>query len=114
MVRVGEQFETEAFFRAELLVRIDAIQAQSQNHSIALGKFVLVHLKLVGFAGSTRSLIFGVEIKDDPFAAIIPEADLTILGGQGEIGSHGSLSGFRRARQHARNYEYGDNDHCDQ
>jgi len=66
VVRVRQQFEIEALFGAELLVRIDAIEAHAQNNSMVFGVLGLVHLKLVGFAGSTGSLIFGIEIENDP------------------------------------------------
>jgi len=48
----------------------------------------LVHLELVGFSGSTGSLIFRIKIENDPFATVVLEADLgAILRGQSEIGS---------------------------
>ena len=68
---VGEQLEVQALFCAERFVRIDAVEADSQNNGIALDVLRLIHLELVGFAGSTGSLIFRIEVEDDPLAAIV-------------------------------------------
>ena len=86
---VGEKFEIQSLLGAEILVGIDGVEADSEDYGIVLDVFGLVHLKLVGFAGSTGSLIFGIEVEDDPFATVILQADGgSVLGGQGEFGSH--------------------------
>src|SRR5581483_10252635 len=73
---------------------VDGIEADSKNDSIALGIFRLVHLKLVGFFRSTRGLIFGIEVEDDPFAAKVFEADgSAVLRGEGEVGGGGASRG---------------------
>lgn len=96
MVGVRQHLEVETLFRAELFVRVDTVEAHSQNNRIVFGILGLVHLELVGFARSTRGLIFGIEVKDNPLAAVVLQADEAILRGQGEIGSHASLGGLRR------------------
>jgi hypothetical protein len=99
VVRIGQQPETESFLCAELLVRVHAVKAYSHDDCVALGVLRLVHLELVGFARSTRSLIFRIEIEDDPLSPVVLEPDGTaILRGQGEIWSHASLRRFRRTR----------------
>lgn len=75
MVCVRQEFEIQAFFRAEVFVRGHALPTHTQDYGVAFGVLRLVHLKLVGFAGSTRGLIFGIEIKDDPLTAVGFEAD---------------------------------------
>ena len=71
MICVRKQLEIEAFLRAELFVGIHVVGTDSENNGIALGKFGLVHLKLVGFARSTWGLVFWIEVKDDPLASVI-------------------------------------------
>ena len=93
VIGVGQQLESQALLGAELLVRIDAVEADSQDNRVALGVLGLVHLELVGFARSARGLVFGIEVKDDPLAAVILEADWAIRRWQGEIWSHASLRG---------------------
>jgi hypothetical protein len=107
VIGVGQQLETQALFCAELLVGIDAVEAYSEDHCVALSVLGLVHLELVGFARSARSLVFGIEIENDPLATVILEADRAILGWQGEIGSHASLRRLSGARQHLGDQEHG-------
>jgi hypothetical protein len=76
MARVGEQFEVQALFGAERFVRVDAVAADTDDDSIVLGVLRLVHLKLVGFARSTRGLILRVKVEDYPLSAVILEADV--------------------------------------
>ena len=71
MVGVGKELEVEAFFRAELFVRVDVVEAHSENDSVPFGVFGLIHLKLVGFTRSTGGLVFRIEIEDDPLATIV-------------------------------------------
>lgn len=71
MICVRQQLEVETFLRAELFVGIHVVATDSKNNRIALGKFGLVHLKLVGFARSTRGLVLWIEVKDDPLASVI-------------------------------------------
>ena len=111
VVGIGQKFEIEAFFSAELLVGFDAVEAHSENNSIAFGVLRLIHLELVGFARSARSLIFGIEIKNDPFTTVVLETDETVLRGQGEVRSHAALGRLCRARQQARDYQ--DRNHDD-
>ena len=75
MAGVGEEFEVQPFFGAKVFVRIDAVDADSENDGVAIGIFRLVHLKLVGFSCSPRSLIFWIEIKHNPFTPKIFQAD---------------------------------------
>lgn len=94
VIGVGEQPEVEALLGAEVFVGIDGVAADSQDDGVALSVFRLVHLKLVGFAGSTRGLIFGIEIKNDPLAAVVFEADKgAVLGGESEVRGGGADRG---------------------
>src|ERR1041384_1698338 len=87
VVRIGQQLEIEAFLGAERLMRLDAVEAHSHHHGVVLGVLGLVHLELVGFARSTRSLIFRIEIEDDPLAAVVFQAHASaVLRRQAEIG----------------------------
>jgi hypothetical protein len=105
VIGVREQLEIQTFLCTELLVTVDAVEANSQNNRVQFGVLGLVHLELVGFAGSTRGLILWIEIQHDPLATVIFEADGAILRLESEIWSHGSFSGFRRARQQAWNQQ---------
>jgi hypothetical protein len=88
VVGVGEEFEVESFFGAELFVGVDGVEAHAQNYGVAVGVLRLVHLKLVGFAGSTWGLVFGVEVEHHPFAAVVLQTNgRSILRWQGELGS---------------------------
>jgi len=88
VICVRKQLEVETLFRAELFVGIDVVAADSEDDSVTLGVFRLIHLKLVGFTGSTGGLVFWIEIEDDPFATVVFEADGTsILRREREVGS---------------------------
>jgi len=94
MISVGQEFEVETLFSTELLVRIDAVETDSEHDGVMCREFRLVHLKLVGFPRSTRSLVFGIEIQDDPFATVIFQADRrAILRRKGEVGRGGAWHG---------------------
>src|SRR5271167_621369 len=56
-VTVGQQLEVQSFFGAELLMRVNAVDAHAQHHRMALGVLRLIHLEVVGFAGTARSLV---------------------------------------------------------
>ena len=100
MLGVGEEFEIQSLLCAEVFVGIDTVEADSKNDCIALGVLRLVHLKLVGFAGSTWGLVFGIEIEDDPFSAVVFQADgRAVLRGEGEVGGHGAGWGRGVARE---------------
>src|SRR5580704_9380890 len=110
VVRIGQQLETESFLCAELLVRVHAVKAHSHDDCVALGVLGLVHLELVGFARSTRSLIFRIEIEDNPLSPVVLQPDGTaVLRRQGEIWSYASLRRFRRTRQQPWNQKRGSN-----
>jgi len=112
VVRVGQQLEAQSLFRTKLPVRIDVVEAHSQDDGVAFGVFGLIHLKLVGFARSAWSLVFGIEIENHPSATIVGEANRgAIFRGQGEIWSLASLGGFRRARQQSRDQKQRYDDH---
>ena len=66
---VSKKFEVESLLGAEVFVGVDAVETDSENDGIVRGVFWLIHLKLVGFFRSTRGLIFGIEVQDDPFSA---------------------------------------------
>jgi len=88
VVRVCEQSEVQAFFRAELLVGIHVVGTHAKNDRVTLGVLWLIHLKLVGFPRSTRRLVFRIEVQDDPFPTVVLEADEgSILRGKSEVGS---------------------------
>lgn len=67
--RVGKKSEIESLLGAEVFVGVDGVETDSENDGIVRGVFWLIHLKLVGFFRSTRGLIFGIEVQDDPFSA---------------------------------------------
>ena len=97
---VGEEFEIQSLLRAEVFMRVDSVQAHAQYNGIVLCILRLVHLELVGFAGSTWCLIFRIEIEDNPVAAIVLETDgSAFLRGQSEIGSGGTRGGNGGARE---------------
>ena len=75
VLAVGQQLEVQTFLRAELFVGIDAIHAHAQHDRVSLRILRLIHLELVGFARSTGRLIFGIEVKHHPLAAVILQAD---------------------------------------
>jgi len=59
---VGEKFEVQSLLGAEIFVGIDGVEADSKNDGIVFRVFWQIHLKLVGFAGSTRGPVFWIEI----------------------------------------------------
>ena len=110
VLAVGEQLEVQALLSAELSVGIDAVEADSENGGMALRVLRLIHLELVGFAGSTRGLIFRIKIEDDPLAAVVRESDRALLRGQGEIRCQVPYRRLRRAHQQARNQQRSNRD----
>ena len=115
MIRVCQKSEIETAFRAELFVGIHAVEAHAQDDCITLGILGLVHLELVGFAGSTRGLIFRVEIEHDPLAAIIAEADCAaVLRGQSERRSVAAHGGSGWPGQEARDEDHQRHNHDQQ
>jgi len=75
VIGVGKQLEVQTLSRTKIFVGIDAVAADAQDDGIAFDIMRLIHLKLVGFAGSTRRLIFWIEIQHDPFPPVILQAD---------------------------------------
>ncbi len=115
VIGVGKQPEVKALLGAELLVGIDGVAADTEDDSVAFGVLRLVHLKLVGFAGSTRGLVFGIEVEDDPLASVVLEADRgTVLGWESEVWGGESRSRGGGAGEKARHQEDGCEDHHDQ
>ena len=75
VVSIGQELEVQSFLGAELFVRVDAIEAHTQHNGVAIGVPRLIDLKVVGFARAAWRLIFRIEIKDNPFSAVVCEAD---------------------------------------
>jgi hypothetical protein len=95
MIRIGQQFEVQSFFRAETFVRIDIVDADAENHRVLLRILIDVPLKVVGFNRAAGSEILGIEIKDNPLPFKLIERNLrTFLTGQRE--SRGLRAGCRR------------------
>jgi hypothetical protein len=99
VVGVGQEFEVQALFGAEFFVRVDAVEAYAEDDRVVVRVFRLVDLEVVGFAGAAGGLILGIEIQDDPLAAIIVQANRrAFLRGQGEVGRGASLRGQPNVR----------------
>lgn len=74
-IGVGEQTKGEAFFRTELLVRIDVIGADSNDGGllrVVLGK---IALEIMGFDGAATSHILWIEVQHHPLAVEILQTD---------------------------------------
>jgi len=85
-VGIGEQFEIEAFFGAKIFVRLGGVDAHSENDCAGITIFRDVSLEVVRLQRATAGEIFGIEIKNHPFTAIILQAHLrTVSGGEAEI-----------------------------
>src|ERR1700733_2885384 len=101
---IGQQLEVQSFFRAELFMRLHAVEAHAQHHRVALGKFRLVDLKIVRFPRASRSLVLRIKVEHHPLSSIILEARSgTLLRGEREIGSGAAYSRQRGARKQSRN-----------
>jgi hypothetical protein len=102
VVSIGKEFEVQAFFGAKVLVRIHTIEADADYDRIALGILRLIDLKVVRFPRTSRSLIFRIEIENDPLATVIFQAyRLALLRRQCEVRCGASLCGDCRVRQKA-------------
>src|SRR5579859_438044 len=84
---VGKKFEVQTFFGAEILVRLAGVETHAQHNCILSLIFCLILLKTVGLKGASLSEIFGIEVKNYPFAPILLQRNRrSILRVQLEIG----------------------------
>src|SRR5271157_2146469 len=91
VVGVRKQLEVQALLGAELLVRVDAVNADAQYHGVPVLILLLVALEVVRFNGAAAGHVFGIEVKDQPFALELVETDFAaVLGRKREIGSSGA------------------------
>ena len=74
MFGVGKKLKIQTLFYAEVLVRIDAVQAHTQNGGFSPPVVLKIALKVVGFNGAAAGEVLGIEIEDHPLAAKIAQA----------------------------------------
>src|SRR6185312_834571 len=85
---IRQELEIESFFRAELLVGIAGIKAHAQNDCVLRLILCFIALEVVRLNRASLSKILGIEVQNDPFAAILIERDrASVLRWQREIGS---------------------------
>ncbi len=87
VVGVGQQMECESILGAELLVAVDRVNADAQDHGILGIELRQRVLELVRLNGAAGGHVLGIEVEDHPLAAIAIERDLLAdLRGQREGG----------------------------
>jgi hypothetical protein len=91
VIGIGEKFEAEGVLGAPCLVTLDGVEADAEDDGVQGVVLGHVTLEVVGLDGAACGLVLRVEVKDDPLALVVAEADgLVFLGGQGEVGRCGS------------------------
>ena len=70
---VGEQNKGEVKFIDELIVRIDAIRADTHNHGIGFGYGIDSVAEPARFLGSARCVVFWIKPQYDVFAGVISQ-----------------------------------------
>ena len=103
VVSVGEQFEVQAFFRAELLMRIGTVHADSEYDRVVFFVLFLIPLKVMRLNGAAVGEILRIEIKHHPAAAVVFEVDgLAFLRSEGKVRRHTADGWYRSGTRHQR------------
>ena len=95
-------------------MRLRAIDAHAENHRAGLLIFREVALKILRFKRATACEILRIKIKDDPFAAIVLQTDLTAVPGneteirRGRTGGRLFLRFICRIRRASKNAKHDD------
>src|SRR5438552_4821726 len=88
---IGEELEGQAFFGTKLLVGSFILHTHTEDDRVFLFILRKVTLKIVSFLGAAASEILGIEIKHNPLAAKIMQAErLAILRIQREVRRSGA------------------------
>ena len=68
---VGEQNEGQVKFADELIMRIDAIRADTDNHGIGFRHGIDSVAEPARFFGSARCIVFRIKPQNDVFAGVL-------------------------------------------
>ena len=108
MFSVRQQFEVQTFLCAELFVRVDAVNADTQDNRIPLAELRLVFLKIVRLDCAAGRHVLWIKVENHPLALVVCQTDrVAILRGQCEFRGHCAhfrhRSGKCGERDHGRN-----------
>ena len=70
---IGEQNEGQVKLADKLIVRIDAIRADTHNHGIGFGYSIDSVAEPARFLGSARCVVFRIKPQNDVFAGVFSE-----------------------------------------
>ena len=65
--RVAQQYKGNIVLFNEFLMRCFTVRGDSQNYGIEFSEFAIYVTESLGFLGSPRRVIFGIEVNDDIF-----------------------------------------------
>ena len=74
MIRIGKQIDRKTKLVAEGFVRIDIIRTDTNDRDIRLIKIGLGSRERFSLDRTTRCIVLGIDINDQPFAGVIIQA----------------------------------------
>jgi hypothetical protein len=73
---IGQKREREVILRDKLIVRFNTVFAHAQNDRIRFSDGVYRIAKPAGFLGTTRRVVFWIEVQDKRFSLVIGQGML--------------------------------------
>jgi hypothetical protein len=87
---IAQQRKGKLIFSCKLLVRVDGIAADANDLSPRFDKRFVAVSETTRFGGTSRRIVFGVEVQDDALVAakVLKTDGFASLGGQGKVWSY--------------------------